>query len=281
MMVPTSLKLGLAGAAATVIRAFLGLAGRGPEVRANRRGIAWHLDLREGIDFSIFLLGSFEPSTVKAYSRYLEDGSVALDIGANIGAHTLPMAQLVGSQGRVLAFEPAARSLEKLRANVAANADLAPRVSAFQVLLSQAGAVDLPPEIYSSWPVSSASGRHPLHGGVAISTQGATVRTLDEEVAREGLSRVDFVKMDVDGYEMDVLAGAGETLRRFQPALLMEVAPYTLHERGVDAPAPLRFLVDLGYRFYTLDGAPMPSAPEEIASAVPDGCSVNVLALAR
>ena len=61
--------------------------------------INWRLDLLEGID----LLGSFEPLTVRAYRGIVRPGDTVLDIGANVGAHTLPLAQLVGETCRVIA----------------------------------------------------------------------------------------------------------------------------------------------------------------------------------
>ena len=81
------------------------LVGGGPELVTSRQGLTWQLDLREGIDLSIYLLGRFEPSTVRCYTRLVNPGDVVLDVGANIGAHTLPLARLVGEAGRVIAFE--------------------------------------------------------------------------------------------------------------------------------------------------------------------------------
>ena len=83
-----------------------------------RGGLRWMLDLDEGIDFSIFLLGSFEPDAVRCFEKRIKPGDVVLDICANIGAHTLRLARLVGSSGRVLAFEPTIYAYAKLRSNL-------------------------------------------------------------------------------------------------------------------------------------------------------------------
>ena len=101
------------------------MVGRGPLVETTRGGVRWNLDLGEGIDFAIWLRGCFEPSTLHALQRLVRPGATVLDIGANVGAHTLHLAAAVGSTGRVLAFEPVAESFRKLRTNVAANPSLA------------------------------------------------------------------------------------------------------------------------------------------------------------
>ena len=75
------------------MRALRTLAGKGDVGVFRRGGIVWELDLREGIDFAIYLQGGFEAATLREYGRIVRSGFVALDIGANIGSHTLPLAQ--------------------------------------------------------------------------------------------------------------------------------------------------------------------------------------------
>jgi len=82
------------------------MAGKNNCVTVRRRGLMWSLDLSEGIDFSIYLLGAFERSTTITLEKLVKPGDVVFDLGANIGAHTVVLAQLVGGAGQVLAFEP-------------------------------------------------------------------------------------------------------------------------------------------------------------------------------
>src|ERR1700730_18469952 len=106
MILKTTHKIAIATIASKGVLFTRRLVGLGSTADVSRRGIRWRLDLREGIDFSIYLLGSFAPSTVRTYAGLVESGDVVLDIGANIGAHTLPLARLVGPAGRVVAFDP-------------------------------------------------------------------------------------------------------------------------------------------------------------------------------
>ena len=103
------------------------LSGKGNVGVFRRGGIVWELDLREGIDFAIYLQGGFEPAALREYRRVVKPGSVALDIGANIGSHTLPLAQIVGPSGRVYSFEPTDYAFEKQLRNLSLNRDLSKR----------------------------------------------------------------------------------------------------------------------------------------------------------
>src|SRR5262249_60158378 len=89
----------LAKAAYRTIIAVRRFAGRYDDVTVTRRGIRYRLDLAEGIALAICLQGQFEPTTALACSRYVRPGQTILDIGANIGAHTLNLARLAGDGG--------------------------------------------------------------------------------------------------------------------------------------------------------------------------------------
>ena len=276
----TAQKIGLASAASRLVVSCRKLLGRPPHGEFVRGGIRWQLDLREGIDFSIYLLGSFEPATVRAYRRLVKPGQTVLDIGANIGAHTLPLARFVGPTGRVIAFEPTAFAARKLIANLAINAELAPRISFHQVMLV-AGKTDLLPRaVYSSWPLFAAEAVHPKHRGRLMDTAGARAATLDELVAEMRLAEVHFVKLDVDGHEVAVLQGARESLKRFRPLIALELAPYLHAEHGHSFDALVHLLTGAGYRLHDIAGLePLPSDPAKLRTLVPDGRSINVFAI--
>lgn len=254
------------------------LAGASHIAEAKRHGISWRLDLREGIDLAIYLLGYFEPDTVRAYRRLLKPGDTVLDIGANIGAHTLPLARCVAPHGRVVAFEPTRYAYAKLRTNVGLNPELAALIRTEQLMLTESPETVLPATIYSSWPVSQSrrAEAHAKHQGVATDTAGARAVPLDQYLVESGINRVDFIKMDVDGYECIVLRGTLRTLRRDRPTLLMEIMPYGLEEHGASLEELFTLLNPLGYRLFDLDGAPLPSDLSLIAFIPPEG-GINVI----
>lgn len=278
-MLNTAQKIALAAAVSRIVvrgrRAF----GKPPEDDFVRNGIRWRLDLREGIDFSIFLLGAFEPSTVRAYARIVKSGDTVLDIGANIGAHALPLARLVGERGRVIAFEPTSFALRKCAANIALNPGLSGRIALHQVMLVENDGGALPAAIFSSWPLVEDPQLHATHRGKLMDTGGARAATLDRMMQDLGLSAVDFIKLDVDGHEYSVLAGAKATLRKSRPTIALELAPYIHAEQGHTFEEVIALLVGMGYAFRDIRSLqPLSADPAALRARIPRHGSMNVLA---
>lgn len=278
-MLTTSQKILVARTAYRAVSLARRLVGFGDEALCTRGGLRWKLDLREGIDFSIFLLGGFEPGTLRLYQRLVRPGDRVLDIGANVGSHTLPLARLAGPKGEVHAFEPTGFAVEKLRANLALNADLASRVVVHHCMLVGAEDDRLDASVYSSWPLRGGDAVHAQHHGRLMDTGGARARTLDSVAADYAWDRVDFVKLDVDGNEHRVLAGAGETLARFRPRLLVELAPYVYASDPAEFDAMLDGFWQRGYRLSDVaGGAELPHSAAGVRARIPEGAGMNVLA---
>jgi FkbM family methyltransferase len=281
-MLNTAQKIGLAKIAFRGTMLFRRALGKGPETEAVRGGFRWQLDLRQVIDFSIFLLGGFEPMTIKSYRRWVKPGDVVLDIGANIGAHTLPLAALVGDEGRVLAFEPTAFAFHKLQANIRLNPRFDRTIHALQVMLVADSNDSLDAEIFSSWPLTEEEGLHEHHRGQLMSTTGATSVSLDQVLKELAIDRVDFVKMDVDGHEYDVILGARESLAKFRPRVLMELAPYLFDRNPAAFDGLIECFRSLDYTLQEANsGRPMTLDATAIKQAIPVGASINVIAFPR
>jgi hypothetical protein len=170
----TKTKILIAATLSRMVRGLRRVLGAGDIAETSRGGLRWRLDLKEGIDFSIYLLGAFEPITVAACGRLIRPGDTILDIGANIGALTLPMARMAGPAGKVYTFEPTQFAYAKLKANLALNPEIAARIVASQMMLTDVAAAVAEP-IYSSWPLAGSEALHEKHLGAAESTAGANV----------------------------------------------------------------------------------------------------------
>lgn len=278
-MLTTRSKITLARMIQAPILSLRHLFGLGAEFTTQRRGINWALDIQEGIDFSIFLLGAFEPSTVSAYEKYVQPGMAVLDIGANVGAHTLHLARLVGDSGRVLACEPTDWAVAKLRANIAKNPGFENRIDVRQVLLSDGADEILPENIHASWPLSPDGDVHPTLRARAMTTCGAKTSTLDALLAESNFDRIDFIKMDVDGYECQVLGGMTKTLKTFTPPIFMEFSPYGLEEKGGSLKQMMAALHKADYDLFRLTGGPaLPRELSKLQGLVKDGAGINVIA---
>ena len=113
----------------------------------------------------------------------------------------------------------------------------------------------------------------------ALSTDKAHAVTLDTYLAETKIGTVDLIKIDVDGYECQVLTGAKNLLKIQSPPLVMELSPYILEERGASLELLLGILAGAGYRLeYLESGRPLPTDHAEIAALYPDGAGGNVLA---
>jgi FkbM family methyltransferase len=275
MLISTRTKIAIARVAYFGLSRLRRVFGQGPQVSVSRFGIRWDLDLREGFDLFVYLFGRIEPGTINAYEQIIRPGDVVADVGANMGAHTLWLARCVGPTGRVLAFEPTTDAFHRLRGNIENNPQLAQRIDARQVMLVADPGQPLEPVIYASWPVDGVqyANEHALHCGIPISTAGAKTLTFDEAV--EGKGRISLIKLDVDGYELDILQGSQRVLTRDHPTIIMEVQTYIMRERGQNIGELFSLLASYGYHYRHLGGRP---ASEAELLEVPEGCAFNVIA---
>jgi FkbM family methyltransferase len=183
---------------------------------------------------SLELYGEYSEGEMEVFRQFVQPGHVVLDVGANIGAHTLYFANTVGRRGTVLAFEPQRVVFQTLCANMALNS--ISHVYCNNVAVgAESGTVLVPPlDAYSSQNFGSLS--------LIDSKEGVRVQkiTLDSL----NLSRCNFVKIDVEGMELHVLRGAQQTIERHKPVLYVE------NDRHDQSAELTRFIDSLGYDMY-------------------------------
>ena len=256
-----------------------GIVGRDMQVRCKRGGINWALDLDEGMDLSIYLRGAYEPATLRAYSAVIRPGDTVFDIGANIGAHTLHFARLAGPSGRVFAFEPTDYATAKLRSNLALNPDLV-GVKVEQSFLVADATEPLPATVAARWPVANVHSDLDVdHFGKPEKLTFASAITADDYCDGAGIARLDFVKIDVDGYEYPVLRGFHRYLTRFRPRILIELAPFVYkNEHARDFDAFVHLLAELDYAFTEADsGRKISRDPAVLRKLIGNGAAMNCL----
>jgi FkbM family methyltransferase len=171
------------------------------------------------VGWHIAFFGSYEPELRAIMRTVVPQGGVAIDVGANIGWHTLWLATLAGAEGRVLAIEanPSVRAelLRNLQINRLGQVDVFPCAAAeAEGTLSFFG-----PDVAD---VAAADGyvvRDPQGTPDLISV---AARPLDAIIAEQGLTRLDFIKIDVEGFEWPVLQGAERSIAKHRPYVLFE-----------------------------------------------------------
>jgi FkbM family methyltransferase len=188
---------------------------------------------------SVFLLNQYTYS--RGSNRVgVEPGDVVLDVGGCWGDTALYFASLVGPKGRVYTFEFDPESLDVLRANLELNPELASRIEVVERALWDRSGDTLGFAQAGRMTALLADGGQP-------SERLVSTITLDDFVEQAGIERLGFVKMDVEGAELNVLQGAQRSLQRFAPRLA--IAAYHSDDDLVRIPQAINSL-DRGYRLY-------------------------------
>ena len=228
-------------------------------VRARGDGLLMQLDSRSWIDWNVLFRGDYEPHLTALWNRLAPEGGVAIDVGANVGAHTLSMARAVGPRGQVLAFEPNPPVRAALVHNLSLNG--IEHVRVFECALGREPGI-LPLRVPKS--TSAEFSNIGIASFVALDTPhdlvNVEVRTLDEVVASLGLDRVDTVKIDVNGYEMTTLSGMRACLERHRPVVVFEYDGWAWQQAQAKPADAIDLLASSGYEVYTVADYGKPGA---------------------
>ncbi|MDQ3878939.1 MAG: FkbM family methyltransferase [Actinomycetota bacterium] len=231
-----------------------------------RDGRAFYVSAEDYLEWYLLFFGAYEPEITRLLAHLTTETSTVVDVGANIGVHSLTMSALA-SKGRVLAFEPHPTTVERLRANLTLNGATNVEALPFAVL-DHACVVELHDNTEKHRGMASL---HPYEGWSKVTVEGTT---LDAAIDAHRVGAVDVIKVDVEGYEAPVLAGGLATLARDKPAVIFEYVQWAWENCGYDLESTLRQLRDIGYDgFHLIERAGLVRLPE------PFHGSGNILAL--
>lgn len=193
------------------------------------------------------------------FAQIVRPGAIVVEAGANIGAHTIHLSQLAGADGAVFAFEPQRLVFQALCANVALNQ--CANVHAFQEALGDEDGTAMIPDLDPA--------RANNFGGVSIGIEdGAMVslRTLDSHA----LPDCDFLKVDVEGMEKEVLLGSAQTIAAHRPIVYVE------NDRKESSADLIGLLLDWKYALFW--HAPPLYNPDNFAHD-PENIFANIISL--
>lgn len=181
------------------------------------RGVGAGIRLSAAGSNPAYALGLAEPAVQAELARSLSEGMVFYDVGANVGFLTLIASRLVGPSGQVVAFEPLPENVRLLRHNLDLNrADNVVIVE--RALGASAGRARM------RVPSGEDAGTHAVLDRVCgVAGDEVAVSALDDVVTELGLRTADVVKIDVEGGEVEVVAGMRRTLATAAPRVLVEV----------------------------------------------------------
>jgi len=230
-----------------------------------------HFCVRPSEDGSLramLLLAGGAPSLTAVFEAALGPGDVVLDIGANVGVYVAVAARLVGPGGRILAFEPMPFARESLTDLVRRNG-----FTQVSVLPYAAGASEGSMQLHMTPGASGLTSAY-ARGKASVSVDVATT-TIDAVVGESGGAPPRLLKIDVEGFEFDVMKGAARTLAAEEaPLLVFESDPALLAaSRGTFADIQ-RWLAARGYSLFGLT----PSGLRAVAANASRPLSQNTLA---
>lgn len=204
-----------------------------------RKGINYILDLKEAIDRAIFLRG-WEPSTISYLQKNLSPEDVVIEVGANIGAHSLTISKIIGPNGHLHAIEPTDFAYNKLSANFILNPNLATNTSLHKKYVSNKELAEVS-KIRSSWQVDKTP------KSAEAMDEGLNVEIITLDKFFKDLDRLDFIKIDIDGFDYKALSGGEYLIKKFRPKVFIELGEYHLNLNGDSCEDILDFLNSYNY----------------------------------
>ena len=183
---------------------------------------------------SLDLYGEFSQGEILVFEQFLKPGMVIVEVGANIGAHTVFLAQAVGPCGRVLAFEPQRIVYQTLCANLALNSIT--NVDCRHAAVGEAPGQLLVPQLDYTQDNN--------FGGIELGANQSGEQVLAVNLDSFGLTQCNLLKIDVEGMETNVLEGARSTIARCQPLIYVE------NDRADRSAMLIRMIDSMGYHMF-------------------------------
>jgi FkbM family methyltransferase len=216
----------------------------------NTEDIAIYTTADNYIEWTILSTGTYEEEIGKLIKLFLKKGDTALDIGANIGLQSLRMSHAIGMEGKVYAFEPLEYLQEKFKKNISLNK--AANVILFPFALSDRQdetnfKIDSHSWNQGAFSLDNQNGGH--------ETQKVIVKVADEIPELQRLDNITMIKIDVEGFEYQVLQGLKQTLQKHKPIIIFEYDSNYWTRSCQSIGDCFKFLRSLNYLVYQINHA--------------------------
>ncbi|TVP51678.1 MAG: FkbM family methyltransferase [Mongoliibacter sp.] len=213
------------------------------------RGINMKVDISKSMGAAIYWRGAHDWAPIFILEKMVYEGGTFIDIGANQGEYSLWAARKVGKTGKVIAFEPMDQLFDSLTENI----NLNPSLSHIFIPLKK-GLSDSPGKLQLFGKPGDNEGVNTMFPTAAHSLliQEIDLGTLDQELEKMSINKVDFIKLDVEGAELQVLKGSKETIQRYKPKWMIEINEEACIAGGYKPEDILNFLRPFGYEFYKI-----------------------------
>lgn len=188
-------------------------------VPLQNEGLVCLINTKDVIGWKIFFFGEYESGTNRTLEKYIKQGDVVIEAGANFGSETLLLSRLAGKNGHIYAFEPNPYIFEQLKINISSNELV--NVSSYDYALGESNNMihfNIYPKGFCNPGMSSKYMETPITRKIDVNQ-----KTIDTFVKEQDITKLNFLKMDIQGAEMDVIEGGTETINKFKPIIFTEV----------------------------------------------------------
>jgi len=199
------------------------------------------------IDASIFYLGDYEPWLKKHFKNLIKPGDTVLDVGANIGFHSIYFSTLVGAVGRVIAVEPIKQNFKALQHNVLLN-KLDNIILVEKALANESKIIN----VHINNDAINPGAHSLLNEGIANTKVNCI--TGNDLLKKLGISELDFIKIDVEGFELEVIKGLSDTIKTCRPIIIFEYDKAFQLKSTENPEAIFALLASHQYSFESVDG---------------------------
>lgn len=210
---------------------------RGSIRHVQRNGIKYELDISDFIEYVIYFGLEVEPK--KSLYNAVKDGMNVFDIGTNMGETLLNFAKL-NPNGKNYGFEPVPFLYEKATKNIGLN-------DFENICLNNLALSHEPGALFFELPKNRNFGSISMSVSPNENSKEVKAVTFDSYITDNNIGKVDLLKIDVEGFEKNVLLGAIETIKRHKPVLFIEVVDAYLKKNGSSATDLIQTIVSLGY----------------------------------
>jgi FkbM family methyltransferase len=200
------------------------------------------VDIFERIQSYMYFIGEFERYETKKFIHAINPGNVVMDLGANIGYYSLIASKYIGHEGHVFSFEASPKVYESLCKNCSLGNK---NISHFNLAIADKEGklkFNLPQN-----PQEQGSGSLSTNNTGDIEVESISI---DQFVQTENITRLDFIKMDIEGAEVKAFLGMKETISKYKPKMLFEFSPSRYEDIEITQFESLvKIMKDLRYKF--------------------------------
>jgi FkbM family methyltransferase len=213
------------------------------------------VDLRSRTEYESFYTGEYDTQILKTLLDRARPGWVVFDVGANVGFYSVPLAKHLQSfgSGQLYSFEPVPSNYKRLLENLALN-HATDSCEVIQLGLSDRSGtakITLREDFQSGSDTGNAAIVIADGQDAKFNTISITLRALDDFVRERGITRIDYIKVDIEGHEDIFFEGAKDSLARFRPLIQMEINQEYFIRRGINVAERLtQIFTPLRYGFY-------------------------------